>query len=103
MICDNTKNITLVPTAAFEILAEDNPHKNCGTEDVNKLDLQGLISNGGIGNHRRRGKTKHNIKFFIFFMDILSFMAIIVCFEHRCKLWVCVGKHENIYRLKIGH
>ena len=64
MICDNTNNITLVPTAAFEVLSEDNPHKNCGTEDVNNLDLQGLMSNGGIGNHRRRGKTKHNIKIF---------------------------------------
>ena len=62
MICDNTNNITLVPTAAFEVLSEDNPHKNCGTEHVNKLDLQGLRGDEGIGNHRRRGKTKYNIK-----------------------------------------
>ena len=50
-----------MPTAAFEILAEDNPHKNCGTEDVNNLDLQGLMSNGGIGNHRkkRKNQTQH--------------------------------------------
>ena len=31
---------------AFETLSEDNPHKNCGTEEVNKLDLQGLRGNG---------------------------------------------------------
>ena len=62
VICDNTKNIRLVPTAAFETLSEDNPHKNCGTEHVNKLDLQGLRGDEGIGNHRRRGKTKYNIK-----------------------------------------
>ena len=61
VICDNTKNIRLVPTAAFETLSEDNPHKNCGTEDVNQLDLQGLRGSGGRGNHRDEGNTKYNI------------------------------------------
>ena len=64
VICDNTKNIRLVPTAAFETLSEDNPHKNCGTEDVNQLDLQGLRGNGGRGNHRGEGNTKYNLYIF---------------------------------------
>ena len=61
MICDNTKNIRLVPTAAFETLSEDNPHKNCGTEDVNQLDLQGLRGNRGRGDHRGEVNTKYNL------------------------------------------
>ena len=64
VICDNTKNIRLVPTAAFETLSEHNPHKNCGTEDVNQLDLQGLRGNGGRGNHRGEGNTKYNLYIF---------------------------------------
>ena len=82
VICDNTKNIRLVPTAAFETLSEDNPHKNCGTEDVNQLDLQGLRGNGGRGDHRGEGNTKHNL--YIFDAKIIFSYITIFYFAFNC-------------------
>ena len=79
MICDNTKNIRLVPTAAFETLSEKNPHKSCGTENVNKLDLQGLRGNGRRGNHKGEGNTKYNL--YIFDAEIMFYFAFDFAFS----------------------
>ena len=103
VICDNTKNIRLVPTAAFETLSEDNPHKNCGTEDVNQLDLEGLRGNGGRGNHRGEGNTKYNL--YIFDAKIISrypvFHYILFCVQwcifisHHCRKFSLGSSHSR--------
>ena len=100
VICDNTKNIRLVPTAAFETLSEDNPHKNCGTEDVNQLDLQGLRGNGGRGNHRGEGNTKYNL--YIFDAKIIYFIFRLINHFHWLifcrKFSLGSGNSRRIYQ-----